>query len=139
MKGALGAARIAMTSQVIFNLPTDLIHEAETAASQAQRGFEDVMVRSVQAGLHSLRMTSELEDFASMSDDEVLHLADSQMPAEQSDRMSQLLDGQREGTIDRLERAELAMLMQFYQAGQLMKAGGLVEAVRRGLRKPLSP
>jgi hypothetical protein len=128
-----------MTSQVIFNLPTDLMHEAESAASDAQRGFEEVMVRSVQAGLHSLKMTSELEDFASMTDAEVIHLATSQMPAEQSSRMSELLDLQREGAIDRLQRAELASLMQFYQSGQLLKAGGLAEAVRRGLHKPIAP
>ena len=128
-----------MTSQVIFNLPTDLMLEAESAASEAQRGFEEVMVRSVQAGLHSLKMTSELEDFTSMTDAEVLHLAASQMPAEQSSRMSELLDLQREGAIDRLQRAELASLMQFYQTGQLLKAGGLAEAVRRGLRQPFAP
>jgi hypothetical protein len=84
-------------------------------------------------------MTSELEDFSAMADEEVLQLADSRMPAEQSSRMSDLLDRQREGAIDRLERAELAMLMQFDQTGQLLKAGGLAEAVRRGLRKPLAP
>ncbi len=127
-----------MTSQVIFNLPSDLVHAAESAAVASHRAFEDVMVRSVQAGLHSLKMTSELEDFAAMSDSEVLQLADSTMPVEQSDRMSELLDRQREGTIDRLERAELASLMQFGEAGQLLKAGGLAEAVRRGLRPRLS-
>jgi hypothetical protein len=128
-----------MTSQVIFNLPTDLMHEAQSAASDAQRGFEDVMVRSVQAGLHSLKLAAELEDFASMTDAEVLQLAASQMPVEQSNRMSELLDLQREGAIDRLEKAELASLMQFYQTGQLLKAGGLAEAVRRGLHQPLAP
>jgi hypothetical protein len=128
-----------VTSQVVFNLPTDLMHEAQSAASEAQRGFEEVMVRSVQAGLHSLKMASELEDFGSMADAEVLVLADSEMPAEQSSRMSELLDLQREGAIDRLQRVELASLMQFYQTGQLLKASGLAEAVRRGLRKPLAP
>jgi len=128
-----------MTSPVSFNLPTDLMHEAESAAIESQRGFEEVMVRSVQAGLHSLKMTSELEDFAAMSDAEVLQLAASQMPGEQSNRMSDLLDRQREGTIDRLERVELASLMQFYQSGQMLKAGGLAEAVRRGLHQPLAP
>jgi hypothetical protein len=53
--------------------------------------------------------------------------------------MSDLLDRQREGTIDRLERAELASLMQFCETGQLLKAGGLAEAVHRGLRPRLSP
>lgn len=128
-----------MTSPITFNLPTDLVHEAESAATQTHRGFEEVMVRSVQAGLHSLRLTSELEDFADMTDAEVQQLAASQMPAEQSQRMSALLDLQREGKIDRLQRAELAGLMQFYQAGQLLKSGALAEAVRRGLRQRLSP
>jgi hypothetical protein len=128
-----------MTSQVIFNLPTDLVHQAESAATELHRDFEEVMVRSVRAGLHSLTLTPEFEDFTTMSDSEVLQLADSQMPAEQSSRMSDLLDQQREGNIDRLERAELASLMQFYQTGQLLKAGGLAEAVRRGLRPRLSP
>ena len=128
-----------MTSPVSFNLPNDLMHEAESAASESHRGLEEVMVRSVQAGLHSLKLTSELEDFAAMSDAEVLQLASSQMPTEQSNRMSDLLDRQREGAIDRLQRVELASLMQFYQSGQLLKAGGLAEAVRRGLQNPLVP
>lgn len=121
-----------MSTQVSFHLPTDLMQEAESAATAMHRGFEEVMVRSVQAGLHSLTMTSELEDFAAMSDQEVLALADSRMPVEQSNRMSELLDRQGEGIIDRLQRAELASLLQFYETGQLLKAGGLAEAARRG-------
>jgi hypothetical protein len=128
-----------MTSPVTFNLPIDLLHDAESAATTTHRGLEEVMVRSVQAGLHSLRLTSELEDFAAMTDQEVLQLADSRMPADQSTRMTELLDSQREGTIDRLERAELSSLLQFAETGQLLKAGGLAEAVRRGLRPRLSP
>jgi hypothetical protein len=80
-----------------------------------------------------------MKDFTVLSDSEVLQLAASQMPAEQSSRMSELLDLQREGAIDGVQRAELASLMQFYQTGQLLKAGGLAEAVRRGLHKPLGP
>jgi hypothetical protein len=37
-----------MTSPITFDLPTDLYHEAESAANQSQRGLADVMVRSVQ-------------------------------------------------------------------------------------------
>lgn len=128
-----------MTSLVSFQLPTETLHDAESAATNTHRALDEVMVRSVQAGLQSLKMASELEDFSSMADQEILALADSQMPAEQSARMSDLLDRQREGLIDRLERAELGSLMQFYQTGQLLKAGGLAEAVRRGLRPRLSP
>ena len=128
-----------MTTEVTLHLPMDVVHEVELAASQSQRQVADVLVRSVQTGLRSLVASSELGDFATMSDTEVLEMADGQMPADQSQRMSELLDRQREGTIERLERAELAMLMQFYQTGQLLKAGALAEAVRRKIREPLSP
>jgi hypothetical protein len=49
-----------------------------------------------------------LEDFAAMTDAEVLALAESQMPREQSERMSELLDRQRDirlATADRLAGA----------------------------------
>lgn len=128
-----------MTSTVTLSLPAETLHEAQLAASQSHRQVDDVMVRSLQTGLRALVASSELGDFANMSDAEVLALADSQMPLDQSERMSGLLDAQREGKLDRLERAELAMLMQFFQTGQLLKAGALVEAVRRKLREPLSP
>jgi len=82
-------------------------------------------------------MASELADFSQMTDDEILRLADSRMPVDQSKRMGDLLDLQREGEADRLERAELGMLMHFYETGQLLKAGAMAEAVRRGLREPL--
>ena len=127
-----------MTTTVTLNLPTETFNAAELAATESHRQVDDVMVRSLQAGLRSLVASAELSDFANMPDAEVLALVDSQMPADQSERMSVLLDAQREGAIDRLERAELTMLMQFYQTGQLLKSGALVEAVRRKLREPLT-
>ena len=127
-----------MTTPVTLNLPSDVVQDVALAASQSHREVDDVMVRSLRAGLRSLVVAEQFGDFSAMSDAEVLQLTDSQMPAEQSARMSDLLSGQREGSIDRLERAELAMLMQFYQTGQLLKAGALAEAVRRKLREPLA-
>lgn len=103
----------------------------------AHRPVDDVVAKSLQSGLRSLTMASELADFAQMGDEEILRLADSQMPSDQSNRMSDLLVRQREGQADRLELAELSMLMHFYETGQLLKAGALAEVARRELRGPL--
>ncbi|WP_228014287.1 hypothetical protein [Fortiea sp. LEGE XX443] len=51
--------------------------------------------------------------------------------------MSELLECQQ-GTITIDECPELKNLMQIYQAGLLMKAIALNEAVKRGLIEPLS-
>jgi hypothetical protein len=128
-----------VTSEVTYHLPADLVQAAKLVAASSSREVDDVVAKSLQSGLRSLSLASELADFAQMTDEEVLLLADSQMPTDQSDRMSQLLDRQREGQADRLELAELDMLLHFYQTGQLLKASALAEAVHRRLREPLAP
>ena len=57
---------------------------------------------------------------------------------EQEKRVSTLLTRQRERLITPDERVELAELMEGYDAGLLLKSAALAEAVRRGLRPPLS-
>jgi hypothetical protein len=47
-----------MTSQVVVKFPAELLQEARSATAESRRGFDEVMVRSVQAGLHSLKMAS---------------------------------------------------------------------------------
>lgn len=128
-----------MSTQVTLTLPDDVLHEAQQAAARTSRQVTEVLADSVTSFFQPLVVSSELADFAQMPDDEVLRIADSEMPRKHSRRMSELLDLQREGTIGRMERAELRMLMQFYQTGQLLKTNALVEAVRRGLRERLSP
>jgi hypothetical protein len=127
-----------VTSEVTYHLPAELVQAAQLAAASSSREVDDVVAKSLQSGLRSLSLASKLADFTKMDDDEVLRLADSQMPSDQSDRLSQLLDHQREGHADRLELAELDMLLHFYQTGQLLKASALAEAVQRGLREPLA-
>lgn len=74
-----------------------------------------------------------------LSDQEVLKLAESQMTPAEDRRLSQLLDRQQAGKLKAEERLELFALMQIYQNGLLRKAMALAEAVRRGLREPLTP
>ncbi|MGQ9873163.1 hypothetical protein [Leptodesmis sp.] len=60
------------------------------------------------------------------------------MEPEQDARLSELLDLQQSGLLEKDERSELQTLMQIYQEGLLRKATALSEAVNRGLMEPLS-
>lgn len=75
---------------------------------------------------------------ALLPDEEVLILSYSFMDPNQHEEISDLLADQREGMIDEVGRKRLDELLQIYDRGLLRKSEALVEAVRRGLRLPLS-
>jgi hypothetical protein len=56
------------------------------------------------------------------------------MDSDLNARMSMLQFKQQAGSITRDERAELRMLMDLFNAGQLRKTQAAVEAHKRGLR-----
>ena len=62
-----------------------------------------------------------------------------QMDAKEERRFSRLLNKQQAGKLSNSEGSELLALMQNYQEKLLRKAQALCEAVRRGLREPLTP
>jgi hypothetical protein len=68
----------------------------------------------------------------------VLTAAEESLPPAEDRQLSELLSRKREGTIDEAARSELGRLMQKYQEGLVRKAAALREAVRRGLREPLT-
>ena len=79
------------------------------------------------------------EDISTLSDKEVLDLANLKMGIEQNERLGDLqTKGKAEG-LTQTEQFELLGLMQIYRLGLLRKSQGLAEAVRRGLRGPLHP
>ena len=67
------------------------------------------------------------------SDDEVLALANLQMPEKQSNRLSSLLAKNGERTLTDEEANELNDLMRINRLNDLRKAIGIVEAIKRGL------
>ncbi len=75
---------------------------------------------------------------SSLSDEEVVALADLQLAPEQDQRLSDLLHKQQASQLAEAEHIELTKLMQVYQEGLLRKAQALREAVQRGLREPLN-
>ena len=74
-----------------------------------------------------------------LTDAEVLELSEMQMDARQDRRFSKLLNKQQAGTLSSSEGSELLALIQNYQEKLLRKAQALREAVRRGVREPLTP
>jgi hypothetical protein len=69
-----------------------------------------------------------VQPIASLPDEIVLALSESQMDEESARRMSHLLDRQQTGLIAEAEQAELRRLMQGYNEGLLDKTQALVEA-----------
>lgn len=74
-----------------------------------------------------------------LTDAEVLELSEMRMDARQDRRFSKLLNKQQAGTLSSSEGSELLALIQNYQEKLLRKAQALREAVRRGVREPLTP
>jgi hypothetical protein len=129
-----------MSTQVTVTLPDEVYERAERLARLSHREVADVLAEAIAVSLLVLRPQPTVPaPVETLPDAEILALADLQLPAAQDQRLSDLLDRQQAGTITEPERAELAALFQLYQEGLLRKAQALAEAVRRGLREPLSP
>jgi hypothetical protein len=129
-----------MSSQVLLDLPDDLLKAAESIARRWGRPVADVLRAALQSSLRPLG-SSPVPDqpMSELSDAEVLAATEVMMPPAQDRRLSELLGRQREGELEADDKAELAALMQVYQEGLLTKAFALREAVHRGLRRPLEP
>lgn len=73
----------------------------------------------------------------SLSDAEVLALADMMMDEATQEELAELLDDQREGQLDQTKRMRLDDLMQVYRRGMVRKSDALRVTVERGLRPRL--
>ena len=128
-----------MSSEITLTLPDHVLHDAQVVAGSSNRDLQAVLASTLETALGSLKADKMEGAVAAMSDDEVLALADARMPSGRSRRLSLLNERQRNGQLKPTESAELAGLLHEYAVGNLWKAHGLVEAVRRGLRERLSP
>jgi hypothetical protein len=125
-------------SHLTVTLSDQALQQALVRAELEGRAVEEYVAQIVEEKLAG-DDDSELALMASFSDEDVLAMADLRMSEEESRRASELLDLNREGTLDQGQRAELEQLMDAYMKGTLKKAMGLAEAVRRKLRPPLQP
>lgn len=130
-----------MSEMMTLELPEEVVRRARCLAGLANRDVKEILTEAVSVALPPLDAVLGEEGcaVAGMTDREVLRLAALQLPPGQDRRLSRLLERQQAGSLTEEERPELLALMQVYQAGLLRKSEALAEAVRRGLREPLSP
>jgi hypothetical protein len=125
-----------MSTQVIVTLDDEVFREAKRLAEQSGRDIGELIATTFGIAVTSLRQPSQ--PIETLTDEEVLSLAESRMDATLNARMSELLDKQQSGKLNESEEHELSLLIYVYQEGSLRKADALLEANRRGLSPQLS-
>lgn len=126
-----------MEQQITLTLSDKVLERAAGLAGLLSRSVEEVLMKTLEITLPDIG-SGTLPPIASLPDQEVLALAQLQMESKQSARFSDLLDKQQAGILTEPERSELYSLFQTYQRLWLRQSEALAEAVRRGLREPLS-
>jgi hypothetical protein len=125
-----------MNNEITLVLPERLYHSAERLAAVTRQpvpgSITDVLTEALIAWEEPEGSISALDN------EDVLALSEMQMADDQSQRLSILLEKQREGELSIDEKPELWTLMRVYERALLRRSEALVEAVKRGLRKPLN-
>ncbi len=126
-----------MSLQVTVNLPDSLVSKAQAINAASMK---DVVTETLEALYPMLENSPDLLTpvIATLSDAEVLQLADSKMDAVQNQRLGALQAKGKAIGLGPAERYELMALFQIYQTGLLRKSEAMVEAVQRGLRQPIA-
>jgi hypothetical protein len=129
-----------MSVEVTISLPDSLVNKVQAINSSLRQDAQEVVTDTLEAIYPMLENSAELfsPDIPSMSDEEVLQLADSKMDRVQGKRLGALQTKGKAIGLSPAERHELLALFQIYQTGLLRKSEAMVEAVRRGLRKPIT-
>lgn len=116
-------------SQITLTLPADTLSSARALAAQTNRRVEEVIEEWVANGANSVPLNI-------LSDEQILALADQTMSHQEQERLSALLDKNRENSLRASEKVELDELMLIYRQGLIRKAEAIKIAVQRGI-KPL--
>ena len=127
-----------MSHQITLEIPDTLFRRAEQFAALHQCTPADALTEWLAATSADTEPVTSEYAVRSLPDATVLEMSEMQPSAAQESRMSELLEKQREGFLTVEERTNLDDLVEVYRAGLLLKSAALVEAVRRGLRPPIS-
>ncbi|MCX5980642.1 MAG: hypothetical protein NTY89_02325 [Nostocales cyanobacterium LacPavin_0920_SED1_MAG_38_18] len=131
-----------MTIPITINLPESLAASIQRLGEATAREISDVLLDTLEIVLPTLDNLSEMSINSSIpdiSDEEVLELANLKMDVVQNQRLGELQAKGKNTGLTAGERYELLILISLYQMGQLRKSEGLAEAVKRGIKIPLSP
>lgn len=128
-----------MAVEVTLRLSEQLVERAKRFSEATQQEVNDVLASTLESlWQNNLTFPELTPPVSSLTDDEVLDMANLKMPVSQNERLGELQQKGKQESLSEIERTELQALLYIYQLGQLRKSAGLAEAVRRGLRFPLS-
>ncbi|MBZ0279374.1 MAG: hypothetical protein K8L97_01455 [Anaerolineae bacterium] len=126
-----------MSIQLTVTLPDRVYERIKRLAELTGRDVQDTLAETLDGLLPPLSSEMDTRPIEKLTDSELIRVSEQMMDEMQSARMSALLYKQQAEPITEAERAELQMLMDVYETGQIRKAKALAEAVKRGLRQPL--
>ena len=120
-----------MAETVTLEIPDHIAQRAGEIADRTGRPMQEVLADWLLRG-------ADEPPVELLSDEEVLEIADMQLPEAQQQELSDLLAGNREGELDDAEKIRLDELMDIYRRGLVRKAEAIRTSVERGLRPPLN-
>ncbi len=108
-----------------------VVSHAREVANRTQRKIEDVLAEWMDRFVEDMPIET-------LTDEQVLKIADMQLPEDQQTELSGLLHKNSEGILVDAELKRLDELMGVYHHALVRKAEAMKVAVERGLRPPLS-
>jgi hypothetical protein len=125
-----------MSAEVTLTLTDTLFERAQLWAQHSGRPVDEFLTEAIELSLSPLGDAPKPVE--SWTDDEVRSGCKSQMDDADDERLSELLEKQRESQLTETDATGLRRLMFVYQEGLLRKAMATREAVWRGLREPFA-
>ena len=118
--------------EITLNLPEKTYQDISTIAKKSKRQIIDLIIDVVKEKYSSQILERPL---ANLSNEEVLALANLQMPKKQSQRHGELLYKNQARTLKPEEKRELEFFQQVYGIALARKTDGIYEAIQRNLIK----
>jgi len=122
-------------TQLTFQLSDEIVQQVRARAASEGMAVEEFLADLVKRDV-ARDPDEELRRMATLSDEDVLALADLQLSPEEDQRLTELLERNGEGQLEASEQQELEHLVRLSTEGMLKKSLGWAEAVRRKLREP---
>ena len=129
-------------TQITIDLPVSLVESAQCLGKATERELSEVLINTLEIVLpifNNLSAVGNHVEVSQLLDLEVIDLANSKMDAIQNQRLGELQAKGKNIGLSEAEGYELLVLISIYQMGQLRKSMALAEAVKRGLKEPLTP
>ena len=133
---------ISKMTQITIDLPVSLVESAQCLGKATERELSEVLINTLEIVLpifNNLSAVGNHVEVSQLLDLEVIDLANSKMDAIQNQRLGELQAKGKNIGLSEAEGYELLVLISIYQMGQLRKSMALAEAVKRGLKEPLTP